>query len=60
MIQHHSGALTMVNELFSSQGAAQEDAIFKLAAEIGAEQETEIARMQRMLADRLFATDGSE
>lgn len=49
MIQHHSGAITMVNELFSHDGAGQDEASFKLASDINVDQETEIARMKLML-----------
>jgi uncharacterized protein (DUF305 family) len=49
MIQHHSGAVTMVDDLFSTGGAAQEKAAFKLASDIHVDQTTEIARMKRML-----------
>jgi uncharacterized protein (DUF305 family) len=51
MIHHHQGAVTMVNELFGSQGAAQDESVFKLAADISADQSSEVARMQRMLAE---------
>lgn len=50
MIQHHTGALTMVNALFAADGAAQDDATYKLAADIHADQVTEIARMELMLS----------
>jgi len=49
MIQHHRGAVSMVKDLFSSYGAAQDELVFKLASDINADQTTEIARMQRML-----------
>ena len=49
MIQHHRGALTMVDRLFKSDGAAQEDTIFKFASDLSADQSTEVARMQTML-----------
>lgn len=49
MIQHHGGAIVMVDELFAADGAAQDDAAFKLASDIHVDQRTEIARMQRML-----------
>src|SRR5690606_28769107 len=49
MIQHHRGAVTMVDELFATDGAAQDEAAFKLASDIHVDQLTEIARMQRML-----------
>ncbi|MGH7566130.1 MAG: DUF305 domain-containing protein [Gemmatimonadota bacterium] len=54
MIQHHQGAITMVQELFGSHGGAQGDAIFKLASDIAADQDSEIARMQSMLREMLF------
>lgn len=49
MIQHHTGALTMVDALFNKDGAALEDGAFKLASEINVDQKTEIERMKRML-----------
>lgn len=49
MIQHHRGALSMVQVLFGSQGAAQDQTVFKFATDVNVDQETEIARMQRML-----------
>ena len=54
MIQHHKGAVSMVNDLFASNGAAQDLTVFKLATGINVDQTTEITRMQRMLADILF------
>lgn len=59
MIQHHQGALTMVDELVATRGGAREQAVFKLASDIGADQASEIARMQTMLRDLLFATEES-
>jgi uncharacterized protein (DUF305 family) len=56
MIQHHQGAVTMVQELVSSQGAALDETVFKLASDINADQTTEIDRMQQMLAELMFAT----
>jgi uncharacterized protein (DUF305 family) len=50
MIQHHSGALTMVEDLFNTDGAGQDEAAFKLASDINVDQITEIARMERMLS----------
>lgn len=49
MIQHHSGAATMVHELFATDGAAQGDDLFKIASDIQADQTSEIRRMQSML-----------
>jgi len=56
MIQHHQGAVTMVHDLFATDGAAQDDLIFKLASDIQVDQITEIARMQQLL-DTLPAQD---
>jgi uncharacterized protein (DUF305 family) len=50
MIQHHRGALTMVDQLFGTQGAGEEENTFRLASNIYADQSTEIDRMNRMLA----------
>jgi len=49
MIQHHGGAVTMVDDLFSADGAGQGVLTFKLASDIQVDQRTEIARMERML-----------
>jgi uncharacterized protein (DUF305 family) len=49
MIQHHQGALTMVNRLFSTQGAAQEEYVFRFASDVSTDQTTEINRMRSML-----------
>jgi uncharacterized protein (DUF305 family) len=51
MIQHHRGAMAMVNELFASYGAAQDQTVFKVASDIHVDQSTEVARMSKMLAD---------
>ncbi len=51
MIQHHSGAITMVDELFSTDGAGQDELAFKLASDINVDQITEIARMELMLSE---------
>jgi uncharacterized protein (DUF305 family) len=57
MIMHHKGAITMVDALFASHGAGQEDVVFKFASDVYADQSTEVARMQLMLVRRLGATD---
>ncbi len=49
MIQHHRGALVMVDQLFATPGAGQDEQVFKLANDIQADQTTEINRMLRML-----------
>ena len=53
MIQHHQGAITMVNELFS-QGGGEEEVSYRFASDVFADQTTEIDRMQKMLAVLLF------
>ena len=50
MIQHHSGAVSMVNDLFGTPGAAQDETVFKFANDVQVDQSTEINRMQKMLA----------
>ena len=49
MIRHHQGAITMVDQLFSSQGAAQDETVFRFASDVYADQTTEIDRMITML-----------
>ncbi len=49
MIQHHSGAIVMVDELIATDGAAQDEAAFKIASEINVDQTTEIERMRILL-----------
>ena len=56
MIQHHRGAITMVDQLFDTYGAAQNDLVFKIASDIGADQTSEIDRMQSMLRE-MFIRD---
>jgi uncharacterized protein (DUF305 family) len=57
MIQHHSGAVTMVNDLFA-RGAGEEETVYKFASDVYADQTTEIARMQRMLGAVMFGAPG--
>ena len=54
MIQHHQGAITMVNQLFAASGG-EEEPVYKMASSVFADQTTEIERMQRMLAADVFA-----
>jgi len=49
MIQHHNGAVRMVKDLFDSYGAAQDNLVFKFAADVNIDQTTEIARMEKLL-----------
>ena len=51
MIQHHRGAVAMVKQLFSSHGAGQDHVVFKFASDVNVDQSTEIARMEKMLAE---------
>jgi uncharacterized protein (DUF305 family) len=56
MIQHHKGAITMVDTLFNTPGAGQDEIVFKFANDVQADQSTEIDRMEQMLA--ALATPG--
>lgn len=49
MIQHHEGATSMVDDMFNTDGAGNDEDAFRLATDINVDQETEIARMRRML-----------
>ena len=51
MIQHHRGAVSMVQELFGTPGAARDETVFKFANDVSVDQRTEVARMERMLAE---------
>ncbi len=50
MIQHHRGAVAMVQKLFATPGAARDETVFKFANDVSVDQRTEVARMERMLA----------
>ena len=50
MIQHHTGALTMVKDLFDTPNAGQDPQLFDFTADVSVTQEGEIAAMQDMLA----------
>lgn len=49
MIQHHEGALSMVEDLFKTPGAGQEGGINAFAADVDSDQRMEIDRMRAML-----------
>ncbi len=49
MIRHHQGAIKMVDDLFASYGALQDDDVYKFASDVYADQSIEIERMQKML-----------
>jgi uncharacterized protein (DUF305 family) len=50
MIQHHTGALSMVKDLFSAPGAGQEPQLFDFTADVVVTQQGEIDTMRNMLA----------
>jgi uncharacterized protein (DUF305 family) len=49
MIQHHEGAIAMVDKLFHTDGAGQDEFTFKFANDVQADQTTEVDRMKQML-----------
>jgi uncharacterized protein (DUF305 family) len=49
MIQHHTGALTMVQDLFDTAGAGQDAVLFDFATDVDNTQRAEINIMQGML-----------
>jgi uncharacterized protein (DUF305 family) len=57
MIQHHRGAVAMVEELFGTRGAGQDETVFRFATDVNVDQVTEIARMKQMLIAILFEGD---
>lgn len=57
MIEHHRGAIAMVDQLLATPGAAQDGLVFQFAADVHADQTAEIERMQRQLAALTFGGD---
>jgi uncharacterized protein (DUF305 family) len=53
MIQHHTGALTMVKELFETAGAGQDAELFNFATDVDSGQRAEIRIMETMLGEKL-------
>jgi uncharacterized protein (DUF305 family) len=51
MIQHHQGALDMVDDLMANPGAAEDSLLSDFTASVVADQSTEILRMQSILSD---------
>ena len=49
MVQHHRGAIQMVEKLFGTPGAGQDEIVFKFANDVQVDQSTEIDRMMQML-----------
>ena len=52
MIQHHSGALIMVKDLFDTAGAGQDAEVFNFATDVDSGQRAEIRIMQTMLGEK--------
>ena len=52
MIQHHTGALTMVDELFKTAGAGQDSELFNFATDVDSGQRAEIRIMETMLGEK--------
>ncbi len=52
MIQHHRGAISMVDDLMAAKGAANDDDVFKFVSDVVADQSTEIDRMELLLRSR--------
>ncbi len=52
MIQHHSGALQMVKDLFANPGAGQDPYLFDFATDVDNTQQAEIDIMRHMLKER--------
>lgn len=52
MIQHHNGALIMVDDLFRHAGAGQDAEVFNFATDADNTQRAEIRIMQNMLKER--------
>jgi len=52
MIQHHNGALTMVQDLFATPAAGQDSQLFDFATDVDNTQSAEIKIMQGMLKEK--------
>jgi uncharacterized protein (DUF305 family) len=52
MIQHHKGALVMVDELFNTAGSGQDAELFNFATDVDSGQRAEIRIMETMLAKK--------
>ena len=50
MIQHHKGALVMVEELFNTAGSGQDSELFNFATDVDSGQRAEIRIMETMLS----------
>ncbi len=52
MIQHHTGALIMVQELFETPGAGQDNVLFDFATDVDNTQRAEISIMKSLLKEK--------
>ena len=52
MIQHHTGALIMVKDLFATQGAGQDPQLFDFASDVDNTQQAEIDIMRHLLKEK--------
>jgi uncharacterized protein (DUF305 family) len=52
MIQHHTGALVMVEDLFDTPGAGEDNVLYDFASDIDNTQSAEIKIMQNLLKER--------
>ena len=52
MIQHHTGALIMVKQLFQNPGAGQDPQLFDFASDVDNTQQAEIDYMRHMLKEK--------
>lgn len=52
MIQHHTGALTMVKDLFDTAGAGQDAELFNFTTDVDSGQRAEIRVMQTLLGEQ--------
>lgn len=52
MIQHHTGALVMVKDLFDTPGAGQDNVLFDFATDVDNTQRAEIEIMRGMLKEK--------
>ncbi len=59
MIQHHTGALVMVQDLFDTPGAGQDAVLFDFASDVDNTQRAEIIIMQDMLKEKKMISEGT-
>lgn len=52
MIQHHKGALVMVEDMFGSSGSGQDAELFSFATDVDSGQRAEIATMETLLRQK--------